>query len=110
MALTITDGQRYMVRFLHYEKTLALMPGLSEGLLATLNGLSLDDYLARIAALVPLHPSNGEWKAQEERPLAELLEGLVGVIDSSAPDPDPSAQPRHTLFGKFLVEKFRKQK
>jgi len=71
--------------------------------------LSLDDYLARIAALVPLHPANGERKAQEERPLAELLEGLVGVIDSSAPDPDPSAQPRHTLFGQLLIEKFRKQ-
>lgn len=40
--------------------------------------LSLDDYLARIAALVPLHPSNmanRELKAQEERPLSDLLEG-----------------------------------
>lgn len=71
--------------------------------------LSLDDYLARIAALVPIHPANEEQKAQEERPLAELLDGLVGVIDSSVPDPDPSAQPRHTLFGQLLVEKFRKQ-
>lgn len=29
--------------------------------------LSLDDYLARIAALAPLHPSSGGLKAQEER-------------------------------------------
>jgi hypothetical protein len=72
--------------------------------------LSLDDYLARIAALVPLHASNAEQKAQEERPLAELLEGLVGVLDSSARDPDPSAKPRHTLFGQLLIEQFRKQK
>ena len=50
MALTITDGQQYMVRFLHYEKALALMPGLSEELLATLVGLSLDDYRAARAA------------------------------------------------------------
>jgi len=34
--------------------------------------LSLDHYLSRIAALVPLHPSNEEQKAQEERPLAEF--------------------------------------
>jgi lysophospholipase L1-like esterase len=46
MALTLTDAQRRMVRFLHYEKALALMPGLSEELLATLNGLALDDYRA----------------------------------------------------------------
>jgi hypothetical protein len=29
--------------------------------------LSLDDYLARIAALVPLHPSNGESRSLNSR-------------------------------------------
>jgi acyl-CoA thioesterase-1 len=44
--MALMDEQRRMVRFLHYEKALALMPGLSEGLLATLNGLTLEDYRA----------------------------------------------------------------
>lgn len=46
MASAITADQERMLQFFHYEKMLALMPGLSEGLLATLNGFSLDDYRA----------------------------------------------------------------
>jgi hypothetical protein len=43
----------------------------------------------------------------EERPLTELLEGLIGLVDSSVPD--PASPPHHTEFGRLLTEKFRKQ-
>lgn len=43
----------------------------------------------------------------QERPLAELLEGLIGTVDSSVPD--PTSPPHHTEFGRLLTEKFRKQ-
>jgi hypothetical protein len=86
------------------EETAAKLQAIADAL-----HLSLDDYLAGIAALVPLHQANGEQRALEGHPLRELLDGLVGVIDSSVPDSDPSAQSRHTLFGQLLVEKFRKQ-
>ena len=46
MASTISADQERMLQFFHYEKLLATMPGLSEGLLASLNGFSLDDYRA----------------------------------------------------------------
>lgn len=75
---------------------------------AALN-LTLEAYLERIINAVPLLQTNGEWKAREEGPLAELLDGLVGVIDRSVPDPDPSAQPRHTAFGAHLLQEYRKQ-
>jgi hypothetical protein len=43
----------------------------------------------------------------EERPLSELLEGLIGVIDSSQPSP-PFPRKR-SAYGEAIVEKFRKQ-
>lgn len=46
MSSALTPDQERMLQFFHYEKLLALMPGLSEGLLATLNGLALDAYRA----------------------------------------------------------------
>lgn len=41
--------------------------------------------------------------------IGERLErkGLIGIIDSSIPDPD--SPPIHTPFGQLLIEKFRKQ-
>lgn len=46
MASAITADQERMLQFFHYEKLLGLMPGMSEQLMATLNGFSLDDYRA----------------------------------------------------------------
>lgn len=46
MADEINADQERMVQFFHYEKLLALMPGFSEGLLASLNGFALDTYRA----------------------------------------------------------------
>lgn len=46
MSSAITADQERMLQFFHYEKLLALMPGMSEQLMATLNGFSLDDYRA----------------------------------------------------------------
>ena len=42
MATELTVDQERMVQFFHYEKLLAQMPGLSEELLATLNGFSVE--------------------------------------------------------------------
>jgi hypothetical protein len=43
----------------------------------------------------------------EERPLSELLEGLIGVIDSSEPSlPFPR---KRSAYGEAIIEKFRKQ-
>lgn len=44
MSSAINADQERMLQFFHYEKLLALMPGMSEQLMATLNGFSLDDY------------------------------------------------------------------
>ena len=46
MATELTGDQERMLQFFHYEKVLALMPGMSEGLLATLNGFSVEVYRA----------------------------------------------------------------
>ena len=53
-------------------------------------------------------PLNGHQEESEET-VGERLErlGLIGMIDSS--QPDPASPPRHTEFGRLLVEKFRKQ-
>jgi hypothetical protein len=45
--------------------------------------------------------------ALEERPLAEMLEGLVGVIDSREPFTPPERG--RDAFGEAVVEKLRKQ-
>src|SRR3954453_20633700 len=41
-----------------------------------------------------------------ERPLSEVLQGLVGVVDSKT---DPRHEPRRTVVGDIIAEKFRKQ-
>lgn len=83
------------------EETAAKFRAIAEAL-----KLPLEEYLAKVADLFPSPQQNG---SQEERPLAELLEGLTGVFDSSVPDSSPSTQPRRTPFGQSLAEKFRKQ-
>ena len=56
-------------------------------------------------AILPLHGQDEE----SDETAGERLErlGLIGMIDSSQPDPD--SPPRHTEFGRLLAEKFRKQ-
>ena len=73
MANTLTADQERMLQFFHYEKLLALMPGLSEGLLATLNGLALDDYRA----------VREGFTAQARETARELLaaEGFAALVD-----------------------------
>ena len=75
--------------------------------LASASGQSVNDYLRNMIGLnaekrAGLNPGNGN----EEKPLAELLEGLTGVVDSSIPD--PASPPKHTAFGQHLLEKHRK--
>ena len=43
----------------------------------------------------------------EERPLSELLEGLIGAIDSREPFTPPKR--KRDAFGEAVVEKLRKQ-
>ncbi len=50
---------------------------------------------------------NGNQSLGEERPLSELLEGLIGVIDSSEPTPPFPHKPR--AWGEAIEEKYRKQ-
>ncbi len=76
--------------------------------LATAQGQSVNDYLRNLLGLKPepeaeLHSGN----KNEERPLAELLNGLTGVVDSSVFD--PASPPRPTAFGQHLLEKHKKQ-
>ena len=54
---------------------------------------------------------NGNHPRTEERPLAELLEGLVGVIDSSQPWPEATNTPERgsDAFGEGVIEKLTKQ-
>lgn len=53
-------------------------------------------------------PTNGNTEESGET-IGERLErkGLIGIIDSSQPNPD--LPPIHTPFGPLLVEKFSKQ-
>lgn len=44
----------------------------------------------------------------EERPLAEALKGLIGVIDSRLPY-TPRNRPKCDAFGEGVIEKLRKQ-
>ncbi len=73
MATELTVDQERMVQFFHYEKLLAQMPGLSEELLATLNGFSVEVY--REAR---------EWFAEQARGAAQELlaeEGFAALVD-----------------------------
>lgn len=80
--------------------TAAIIRALQEK--ADARGLTLDSLLRPLVE----EEVNGQ-QEMNERPLAELLEGLIGVVDSSAPD--PSSPPHHTQFGQLLTEEFRKQ-
>jgi len=64
-------------------------------------GLSVDECLRSL-----LPPPNGQ-PEDEERSLAERLEGIIGGIDSNVPD--PNAKPHHTPFGALVAEKLKKQ-
>ncbi len=52
-------------------------------------------------------PRQAEQPSVEERPLSELMEGLVGMIDSREPCPPPTR--RRDAFGEGVIEKLRKQ-
>src|SRR5688572_12010226 len=56
--------------------------------------------LSRAGAPVPAD------EIPSERPLSEVLQGLVGVVDSST---DPHHERRRTAVGDIIAEKFRKQ-
>jgi hypothetical protein len=73
--------------------------------LADANGLTINDYLARLLGL----PNGRDDSGAETRALApdELVENLIGAVDSSIADP-PSL-PRHTAFGAYLAEKQDKE-
>jgi hypothetical protein len=73
---------------------------------ATLN-LSLEAYLRKIIEAAPLLQTNGAPPDSEERPLSELLEGLIGVIDSREPYERP--QKERDAFGKGVIAKLEKQ-
>ena len=70
---------------------------------AAAQGLSLD------AILRPLAEGMNGAQTEEIKTPFELVHDLIGSIDSSAPDPDPSAQSRPTLIGGLVAEKLRKQ-
>ncbi len=72
-----------------------------------LRGVSLEEWIR-------LHLPNGraeqdDHAEEREETIGARLErkGLIGIIDSSKPDPD--SPPIHTPFGQLLVEKYRKQ-
>ncbi len=61
----------------------------------------------RLMVLGEATPHNGTQPLENERPLSELLEGLIGVVDSSAPTPPFPHKQR--AWGEAIEEKFRKQ-
>ena len=73
---------------------------------AALN-LSLEAYLRRIIEAAPLLQINGGQAALEERPLSELLEGLIGVIDSR--EPYERLEKERDAFGRGVIAKLEKQ-
>ena len=75
---------------------------------AALN-VSLEEYLEKIAFLFPLIPTNGVEAAYSGPTPYELAGDLIGAFDSSVPDTDPDAQPRHTNFGAHLLRQYKAQ-
>lgn len=69
--------------------------------------LSLDEYLSRIAELVVLPQANAAGQAEGPTPY-ELVEDLIGSVDSSLPD-DPAAPPHRPPMYYVVAEKLRKQ-
>jgi hypothetical protein len=70
--------------------------------LARARGKSVDDYLK---SLLPSDPEETDDEETIGRRLAR--KSLIGLIDSSQPDPD--SPPLDTPFGRILAEKFKKQ-
>ncbi len=73
---------------------------------AALN-LSLEAYLRRIIEAISLLQANGSRSVSEQRPLSELLEGLIGVIDSREPYERPLKE--RNAFGTAVIAKLEKQ-
>lgn len=69
--------------------------------------LSLEAYLRKIVEAAPLLQTNGAQADLEDRPLSELLEGLIGVIDSREPYERPEKE--RDAFGKGVIAKLEKQ-
>ena len=67
----------------------------------------LSGKLVRLTVLDQATHQRGEQRSIEERPLSELLEGLIGVIDSS--EPSPASSRKRSAYGDAIIEKFRKQ-
>jgi hypothetical protein len=61
----------------------------------------------RLTVLEEYSPRQAGQSALEERPLSELLEGLIAVIDSREPFTQPERE--RDAFGEAVVEKLRKQ-
>lgn len=61
----------------------------------------------RVRLMVLDEIQNGTQSPGEERPLSELLEGLIGVIDSS--EPVPPFLHKQRAWGEAIEEKYRKQ-
>lgn len=61
----------------------------------------------RLTVLEEGSPRQAGQSALEERPLSELLEGRIGVIDSREPFTPPGRE--EDAFGEAVVEKLRKQ-
>jgi hypothetical protein len=84
-----------------------IAPEIIQALIAQANasGLTVNDYLARLLGLTNGHDGEGP----ETRTITpyELVEDLIGAVDSSIPD--PTAPPRHTAFGAHLAEKHDKE-
>jgi hypothetical protein len=70
--------------------------------------ISLEEYLERIAALFPALPMNGERRAYEGPMPYELVEDLIGSVDSSLPE-DPDSPPHRPPVYYLIAEKPRKQ-
>jgi hypothetical protein len=69
-----------------------------------------DELSGRRVRLIVIDESaipSGRELSVEERPLAELLDGLVGVIDSREPFPTPERQ--GDAFGEGVIAKLKKQ-
>lgn len=69
--------------------------------------LSLDEYLSWMAGIVAPPPINGQEKTAELTPF-ELVEDLIGAVDSSLPD-DPAAPPHRPPMYYLVAEKLRAQ-
>ena len=85
------------------EETAVKLQMLADGL-----QISLDEYLARIAGLFALPQMNGHGKVEEEKTPFELVEDLIGSVDSSLPD-DPNSLPHRPPMYYLVAEKLKKQ-